>query len=108
MEIISYLGNQGGNRKKHTKKWLYSQFSTLSILPFEIAAIGDLAQLVHNSLAMIQGQAKLQGVSLYSFGFLVQVKRGVNITKSQYLKWNYFCSCMTIDFTFSPDITHML
>ena len=63
---------------------------------------------MHNSLAMIQGQAKLQGVSLYSFGFLVQVKRGVNITKSQYLKWNDFCSCMTMDVKFLSDITHRL
>ena len=78
------------------------------MLSFEITTIGDLAWLVHNSLVMIEGHAKLQGVSLYSFGFLVQVKRGVNITKFQYLKWNDFCSCMTIDFNFSPDITHKL
>ena len=56
------------------------------MLSFEIATIGDLAWLVHNSLVMIEGHAKLQGVSLYSFGFSVQVKRGVNITKSQHLK----------------------
>ena len=45
---------------------------------------------------------KLKGVSLYCFGFFVQVKRGVNITKSQNLKWNDFCSRMTMDFKFSP------
>ena len=52
MDIVSYLGNQEGILKKHTKKWLWLQFSTLGILSFETATTGDLAQLVHNSLAM--------------------------------------------------------
>ena len=41
MDIISYLEYQRGKLKKHSKKWLYSQFLTLSILSFEFATIGD-------------------------------------------------------------------
>ena len=87
MVIIAYLGNQGGKTKKKNLK-IHLKLQQLEIWHYYWTAV----------LSWYKDRSNYKASAF-------TVKKGVNITKSQYLKWNDFCSCITINSKILPDMT---